>query len=181
MSFDLACAGLAVLLAFYGLIRGLVRQVFGILGFVGGIVLARMFSGPLAEQFHQQLGVSLTVAAVGFSIVLFFATELAARLVGSALHSLFGLTPITGGLNRLGGLIVGFLKGGLLVWALASLGALLLPNLGLIEKRAPWVSKLDLEHSQAVALAKDQSALGDKAKELRARTAAELKRARARR
>ncbi len=175
MVFDLIMAAIVVLLAIVGALRGLIRQVFGILGFVGGIILARLFAGPLAEQYHGKLGVSITVAAIGFSFVLFFATEIVARLLGAAIHTLFGLTPITGGLNRLGGLALGAAKGLLLVWAVASLAALLEPHLRGQERKAPLLASLDLPHSQTVAWAKDQNALGDKAKDLRARAEKELR------
>ena len=46
MIFDLFCLALIALFAVLGLWRGLLRQIFGIIGFVGGIVLARLFSQP---------------------------------------------------------------------------------------------------------------------------------------
>jgi uncharacterized membrane protein required for colicin V production len=173
VTFDLICAAVALLFAVLGLVRGLLRQLFGIAGFVGGLILARMFAGPLADEYHAQLGLSPTVTAVIFSFALFFACELAAKIAGNLLHGMLG--TFTGTINRVGGLALGLAKGLLLVWVLASLAALVQPTLKDGSKRAPTLAKLDLEHSEAVALAKDSSLLGARLKELRVRAEAELK------
>ena len=173
MTFDLICLAVAVAFALWGALRGLLRQIFGILGFIGGILLARLFAAPLAEQFHSQIGFSAAVAAVIFGVAIFFLTELAAKLVGGLLTKMLG--TFTGGINRIGGLVVGLAKGLLLVWALASLAALVQPVMKSQEKAVPAFAKLDLEHSQAVAIAKNTSVLGDKAKELRERAEREIK------
>ena len=173
MTFDLICLVIAALFALWGMLRGLVRQIFGILGFIGGIILSRAFAGPLADEYHSNLGLSAAVTAVIFGVVIFFVTELVAKILGSLLTNMLG--TFTGGINRLGGLALGLAKGVLLVWVLASLAALVQPQLKQHEKAWPAVAKLDLEHSQAVAMAKNTSVLGDKAKELRARAEAEIK------
>jgi len=173
VTFDLICLFVAAVFALWGALRGLVRQIFGILGFVGGILLSRAFAGPLADEFHSSLGLSAAVTAVIFGVAIFFLTELAAKLLGGLLTGMLG--TFTGGINRLGGLALGLAKGLLLVWVLASLAALIQPQLKAHEKSWPAVARLDLEHSQAVAMAKNTSVLGDKAKELRARAEAEIK------
>src|SRR5262249_13551089 len=96
------------------------------------------------------------------------AASMAGRLITGALGT------ITGAINRLGGLAVGLAKGALIVWVLASLTALAQPHLREVQKRAPLVRKLDLDHSRAVAAARDTNVFGDKAKELRARAEKEI-------
>lgn len=157
--FDLACLAIALIFALLGLFRGLVRQIFGIAGFVGGLLLARSFAAPLADTFYKDLGLALGLATAAFGLVLFFAAEIAAKLLGNLLHGMLG--SFTGTLNRLGGLALGLAKGLLIVWALASLAALAQPHLGAATKRFSTLAKLDLAHSQAVAAARDQSALGE--------------------
>ena len=165
MTFDLICAGVVVLFGVLGLIRGLVRQIFGIAGFVGGIVLARMFATPLAEETHAWLGISTAIAAVLAGFLIFFAVEVTAKVLGYFLTAALG--TFTGTINRVGGLALGVIKGGLLAWAMASLMALAQPKLKSLEKRSPMIARLDLEHSEAIALTKNSSALGDKANQLR--------------
>jgi len=173
VTFDLICFAIAVIFALWGALRGLVRQIFGILGFLGGILLSRAFAGPLADQYHSTLGLSAAVTAVIFGVAIFFVTELIAKLLGGLLTGMLG--TFTGGINRLGGLALGLAKGVLLVWVLASLAALVQPQLKAHEKTWPMAAKLDLEHSQAVAAARNTSVLGDKGKDLRARAEAEVK------
>jgi len=167
VTFDLVCLAVLALFALLGLFRGLVRQIFGLLGFVGGLLLARFFAGPLAEGYHGDLRVPVAVAAAIFGLALFLIAEIVAKVAGNLLHGMLG--SFTGAVNRVGGLGLGLAKGGLLVWALASLAALAEPHLksGVASKKAPWIARLDLPGSRAVALAKNTSALGDLAKELR--------------
>ncbi len=167
MSFDLICLALVALFGLVGVFRGLIRQVFGLAGFIGGIVLGRMFAAPLAETFHAQLGLSVSIAAVLFGFVIFFASALVARILGGLLHGALS-GGITGALDRLGGLGLGLAKGALLAWALASLVSLAQPRMKDLEKRVPGLASLDLPHSQAMAMAKSQSSLGDQAKKMRA-------------
>lgn|GEM_PF-1550126 len=150
MPFDLFCLGLALLLALFGLFRGLVRQIFGLVGFLGGIVLARLFSQPFGDAFAQDLHLPVTIAVAACALVLFIAAEVAAKLSGNFLHGHLG--SITGTLDKLGGLAVGAAKGLLVAWALASLVVLVRPHLRSVERDTP-AAGLDLAHSQAVQFA----------------------------
>jgi len=38
VTFDLVCGGVALLFLLLGMMRGLVRQLFGVVGFIGGSV-----------------------------------------------------------------------------------------------------------------------------------------------
>jgi uncharacterized membrane protein required for colicin V production len=153
VSFDLFCVGLIALLAIWGLIRGMVRQIFGILGFVGGVVLSRMFADQLGSAFAKDLGLPVVVATVAMSIVIFIAAEVAAKVAGSLLAHLFK-GGFTGAVDRVGGLALGFAKGVLTAWAVASIVALLRPHLRSVEQDTV-AAKLDLSHSHAIAAAVD--------------------------
>jgi membrane protein required for colicin V production len=151
--FDLLCAGLVALLALWGLVRGMVRQIFGILGFVAGIVLSRTFARQFGDAFAADLGVPVAVATVAASIIIFIAVELAAKIAGSLFAHLFK-GGFTGAVDGLGGLVIGFAKGVLVAWALASVIALLRPHLRGVE-RDTAAAQLDLAHSHAIAAASD--------------------------
>jgi uncharacterized membrane protein required for colicin V production len=159
MLFDLLCAFLALLFLVLGAIRGLIRQLFGLAGFIGGLLLARLFAGVLGTQFAPDLGLSPALATVGFAFAIFFAVEVIATLLGNYLHDHLGL--ILGTANRIGGGALGLAKGLLFVWALASLAALLHTHAAVAEQRVGFLGKLDLAHSRAVQLAREENFLGD--------------------
>src|SRR6266851_2689773 len=122
MPFDVFCLALLIGFAVWGAFRGFVRQFFGLLGFAGGILLARLAAPSLGEAFGDDLHVSPAVA--------------------------------TAALNRVGGALLGASKGFLVVWALASLIALVRPHLKRVERDTP-VAKLQLKDSYAVQFASD--------------------------
>ena len=159
MVFDLICAGVALLFLVLGLFRGLIRQLFGVAGLIGGLVLARLFAEPLAIAFSPELGLSPALGTIAFSIAIFISVEVAATILGNFLHGHLG--AILGSLDRLGGAGLGLAKGLLVVWALASLAALLHAHLPAAERNVGPIGKLDLAHSQAVHYASDASFLGD--------------------
>lgn len=150
MPFDLFCAGLVAVFALFGLFRGLLRQIFGLVGFAGGIVAARTFAQPFGDAFAKDLGLPIAVAVAALSIAIFLLVEIFAKVIGKFLHGHLG--TFTGGVDKLGGFLVGGAKGVLVAWLIASLVALLRPHLTTVERDTP-VASLDFGHSQAVATA----------------------------
>lgn len=148
---DGALIGLIVLFAVFGLFRGLLRQIFGIAGFLGGIALARMFAPPFGDAFAKDLGLPIAVAVAAMALAIFLAAEISAKLVGGFLHRRME-GGFTGAVERGGGFLVGGVKGVLVAWAVASLVALVRPQLQHVEKDTP-VARLDLAHSTAISAA----------------------------
>ena len=149
--FDLFCLGLIAALAIFGLLRGLLRQIFGIAGFLGGMALARMFSQPFGDAFAKDLGLPVSIAVAAMALAIFLAAEITAKLVGGFLHRRME-GGFTGAVERGGGFLVGSVKGVLVVWAVASLVALVRPHLQHLEQDTV-VAKLDLAHSTAISAA----------------------------
>jgi membrane protein required for colicin V production len=149
--FDLCCLGLVVLWALFGLWRGLLRQVFGLIGFIGGIVLARLFAQPFGDAFAKDLSLPVAVATAAMGIAIFLVAEIVAKLVGNVLHKKLA-GGFTGAVDRVGGLGVGAAKGLLVAWAVASLVALVRPHLQHVERDTP-VAKLGLSRSNAISAA----------------------------
>jgi membrane protein required for colicin V production len=149
--FDLFCVVLIALFAILGAVRGFIRQVFGLLGFAGGILLARLAAPAFGEAFGKDLHVAPALATAGLAFLLFVAAELTARFLGKMVHQQLG-GGVAGGLNRVGGSWIGGGKGVLVVWALASLVALIRPYLPRVERETP-VARLQLDHSFAIATA----------------------------
>jgi membrane protein required for colicin V production len=164
--FDLICAGVAFLFLVLGIFRGLIRQIFGLAGFIGGLVLARLFSAQAAMEFGPALGLGPAIATIAFSIAIFIAVDVAFHLVGNFLHSHLG--AITGTIDKLGGGAVGLAKGLLIVWALASLAALYLWAMPAAQRNIGFAKTLDLTHSQVVTISQSENFLGDIENELKA-------------
>ena len=153
MNFDLFCLGVVALLALLGLFRGLLRQIFGVVGFIGGIVLARLFAQSFGDAFAKDLGLPNSVAVAAMGIAIFLAAEIVAKILGGFLHKRME-GGFTGAVNRFGGLLVGLAKGVLVAWALASLITLVRPHLQHLENDTV-LSKLQLRSSHAIRMATD--------------------------
>jgi uncharacterized membrane protein required for colicin V production len=151
--FDLFCLVLVLAFAIWGAFRGLLRQIFGLIGFVGGIVLARLLAPSFGNAFAKDLGLPEAVATAAMAIALFIAAEILAKLLGRFLHK-----RMTGGFTRAvergGGSLVGSAKGLLVAWAFASIVALLRPHLQHLETETS-VAKLDFGHSHVLNVARE--------------------------
>ena len=159
MLFDVFCLGLIALFALLGIFRGLLRQIFGVVGFVGGIVLARMFAQPFGDAFAKDLGVPNAVATTAMAFAIFLSVAIVARLVGGFLHKRMS-GGFTGGVNSLGGFVVGGGKGVLIAWALASAIALLRPHLQHLERDTP-AKNLDLGNSRVIIAATETNLISE--------------------
>jgi len=151
MPFDVFCVALLIAFAVWGAFRGFVRQFFGLLGFAGGILLARLAAPPFGEAFGADLHISAAVATAALAFLFFVVAEVAAKVTGRIVHQQLG-GGVSGSLNRVGGALLGTAKGFLMVWAVASLVALVRPHLKRVERDTP-VAKLDLKESYAVQTA----------------------------
>ena len=153
MIFDLALLALVLLFALWGAFRGLLRQILGLAGFIGGIVLARLGAKPFGDAFAKDMGLPVAVATAAMALAIFLAAEIIAKLLGNFLHKRMQ-GGFTGAVDRGGGFLLGMAKGLLVAWALASLVALVRPNLQHMEKETS-LAKLDLAHSHALNIARE--------------------------
>jgi membrane protein required for colicin V production len=151
--FDLFCLGLVALFAVLGIWRGLLRQIFGLVGFIGGIVLARLFAEPFGIAFAKDLSLPVAVATAAMAVAIFLVVEIIAKLFGNFLHKTVA-GGFTGAVDRVGGFGVGAAKGLLVAWAVASLVALVQPHLQHVERDTP-IAGLDLPRSNALAAARE--------------------------
>jgi membrane protein required for colicin V production len=178
MTFDLLCIGVALLFLLLGLFRGLLRQLFGVVGFVGGLLLARFCAEPLGQAIAPSLGLPPVVATVAVSVAIFFSVEVVSKLLGNFLHEQLG--AVTGTLDKVGGAAMGLAKGLLVVWVLGSLAGLLHRHAPSAEGRVAVLSKLGLGQSQVARLSLETNVLGDVEEKFDNGAAARLRRAAAR-
>ncbi|WP_110114862.1 CvpA family protein [Bacillus sp. CGMCC 1.16541] len=139
---DIILISLLLLGFFVGVKRGFILQLIHLISFVAAFLVAYTFNGDLAPrlrilipfpEFDQQSVASFFVSSsymedafyrmIAFAI-LFFATQIILRVVGSMLTSLAQL-PILKQLNKWGGGILGFLEVYVIVFILLYIGAVL--------------------------------------------------------
>jgi membrane protein required for colicin V production len=129
--FDIIVFAFIGILTIIGLWKGLVKQLFGLLGVVAGYLLAMKFYQPCSKFFTSvQPG---TTKIMSF-VTIFLASILAAHLIGWAAGRLLAISGL-GFFNRIGGGLLGFLKGCIIVCIMVMVLTAFLPGYtGLFKK-----------------------------------------------
>ena len=110
-TFDIAVVVVVGALTLLGLLKGMVKQLVALAGVVAGYMVAMRFYEPASRfftSFHPG-----TAKVISF-IAIFVASIICAHIIGGVVGKLFGISGL-GFLNRIGGGLVGFLKGCLIV------------------------------------------------------------------
>ena len=94
-----------------GLFRGLVRGIFGFVSLALAFIGARQYGGTLARQVESMLGESVFSTVAGYALV--FVLLLALFSVCTLLLQKLIQKADLGALDKTGGLVFGFLRGGL--------------------------------------------------------------------
>jgi len=123
--FDVVIAAIVLLLAIKGFMHGFIKEVFGLLGLIGGVYFASRLAGTAADfidkNFFHLDNVAL-LKLIGFLAILII-VWLGASILGSILSKLTSASGL-GFLNRLFGFILGggkyFLIFALIVTALSN-------------------------------------------------------------
>ena len=131
--FDIISLSLIFLLGIKGVINGFIKEVFGLVGIVGGIFVASRFAdqmGQLINQHLYQLESSATLYLVGFIavLILFWVFSL---FIGHLLESLIKMSGL-GGIDKLAGFLVGSAK----IFLVFSILAVTLSNIEFIKTQA---------------------------------------------
>jgi len=105
-------------LAFFiilGSAKGLFREVFGLIGFLGGIIAGILFTGPLSHWLAQKItAIPFLIIPIVSFLVLFIAVYLLSRLLADWFSSIFEALHLKW-LNKLLGGVVGGFKGAILL------------------------------------------------------------------
>lgn len=106
---DVILAAILLWGAFKGWSGGLFRQLASIGGVLAGLIVARMLYAVLGDYLAPHLGTPQTVAYVLAFILIWVGVPMALS-VGAFLLTKTAETLSLGGLNRLGGAVIGVLK-----------------------------------------------------------------------
>lgn len=109
--FDIIVLAVIGILTLIGLFHGMVKQLFGLAGIVAGYILAMRYY-ELCSKYLTSLHPG-TAKALRF-IAIFLACVIVAHIIGWAVGRFFTISGL-GFLNRIGGGLLGFLKGCLIV------------------------------------------------------------------
>ncbi len=103
-----------------GIRRGFLRSIFEIIGFVAAFVVARRYGPELASWLTERTSISQAALTYFFSIVAFVCVILAFHLFGLLLQMIVCATVLSP-VDRLGGAVLGILKGALIVSLIVSI------------------------------------------------------------
>ncbi len=137
--FDIISIALILILGIKGIINGFVKEVFGLMGIIGGIYLASRYALEAGDLIHKHLfafGNQASLYLFGFIavLILFWILSIFLGFLISHVLSMSGL----GFLDKLAGFGVGSLK----VFFVFSIFAVTLANIEFIKHRiTPYVTK----------------------------------------
>lgn len=108
--FDMGVIGITVILGLKGLFRGFIKEVFGIVGIIGGIFIASRFSKEVGDILAPILALEngATIKLIGFIITL-IGFWLIVYLLGTILNKISDLSGL-GAINRALGFLFGAAK-----------------------------------------------------------------------
>ena len=133
--------------AIQGLMKGSIKVLASIVGFVAGLLLARALFGTVAEQLAPALGTSITVAQILSFILIWVAVPIGCSLIASVLTKALAVVNL-GWLNRLAGALLGAVK----VMLLIGLGIYVLEY---IDPKSEMISKTTKKSSLLYSPMKD--------------------------
>ena len=109
-TFDtLAIIVLAISLV-YSLFRGLVREIFALLAYIGGYFLAINYRESFSSTIYQQVPNKTASEIISFALI-FIGSVIAISIVGKIVQNLVHSAPGLSGLDRIFGGLIGIAKG----------------------------------------------------------------------
>jgi membrane protein required for colicin V production len=110
--FDIVSVSLILILGIKGVINGFIKEVFGLVGIVGGVFLASRYAqdagGLIESLFHHHFENQASLYLIGFItvLILFWLFSIISGLIVAKLLKMSGL----GGIDKLLGFFVGSVK-----------------------------------------------------------------------
>lgn len=105
-----------VILFFFidGIRRGLVRQIFEIVGLIAAFIMAYYMGQHLAHRFDASTRISQPIVRFFFSTVIFIAVVLLFHIIGFSMQKIVSIS-VLGPIDKIGGALFGVIKGVLFV------------------------------------------------------------------
>lgn len=131
--FDIISISLIFILGIKGVINGFIKELFGLIGIVGGIFVASRFAeqaGEIVSTNIYKLESNATLYLVGFVVVLIIFWILS-LFAGHLLESLIKMSGL-GSIDKLAGFLVGSAK----IFLVFSILAITLSNIEFLKERA---------------------------------------------
>lgn len=112
---DLIFGAVLAFFVILGIAKGLFREVFGLIGFLGGIIGGILFTGPLSQWIAPKISsVPFIIIPIFCFLSLFLVVYLFSRLLAGWFSSIFEALHL-GWLNKLLGGAIGGFKGSILL------------------------------------------------------------------
>jgi len=108
--FDILAALVLFFSLIYSMVRGMVREIFSLLAYIGGYFTAISFREDFSATLSPYISNPTASEIISF-VLIFIATVFAISLLGKALQKLVHSAPGLSGLDRLFGGVIGLVKG----------------------------------------------------------------------
>ena len=108
--FDIVAALVLFFSLIYSLMRGMVREIFSLLAYIGGYFLAISFRKDFVTVLNPYISNTTAAEIISF-VLIFIVTVVAISMLGRALQKLVHLAPGLSGVDRLFGGVIGLVKG----------------------------------------------------------------------
>ena len=108
--FDILAALVLFFSLIYSVVRGMVREIFSLLAYIGGYFTAIGFRKDFSATLSPYISNPTASEIISF-VLIFIATVFAISLLGKGIQKLVHLAPGLSGLDRLFGGVIGLVKG----------------------------------------------------------------------
>lgn len=113
--FDLAALAILGLSGIMAFARGLIREVFSIIAFIGAAIAAVFFSGLLTPMVANATGMAGPLASVAAGLLIFLVVFIVITVITSAVAKTAHQSTEIGSFDRAAGLAFGILRGVIVV------------------------------------------------------------------
>ena len=131
-AFDWILAALLLISTVMAFVRGVIREIFSLVGWLAGLLLASWYYARVAAWLGRWV-TSVTVADVLSFVLIVVGVKILFSLMGRVLHKTVDAVGL-GFMDRMGGAIFGFLRGCVMGTAVMMCVAAFLPGAGFVKQ-----------------------------------------------
>jgi membrane protein required for colicin V production len=108
--FDSIAAIILIISLIYSMVRGMVREIFALLAYIGGYFAAVTYGKQFSSNLESYISSPTALQIISFAII-FIVTMFAISLIGKGIQKLVHSAPGLSGLDRVFGGAIGLAKG----------------------------------------------------------------------